>query len=343
MKEDELKEILNREQNQFRWNSWLAGLLDSCGNIMLSKTYVYGKIEIKLQRQDHECFENIKIKYGGSVKVCRTGIRYRLKHQEGLKNLLEDINGHLRIPVRLYQVQELCKKNNIELKQPDNTIRLDNAWISGFFDGIGSIVINQTTLENKKQLVIIFNQKTNQILLTLQQLFGGKIYINTNKQSGMYKYALYFTKKEEILQLYAYFKKFPSRSDKNKRILLIAQYYDLQTKLRLIENQKLWNQFLNQWEYHISDEIQSKALLKAVKREKRKNLIKYLKLKPAGHLLIHIIGVAAIYLMQFYFIGILPWICVIAFMFLELGIAFLQAYVFVLLTLIYIANIINLH
>ncbi|KAN0033202.1 hypothetical protein ACTFIV_011304 [Dictyostelium citrinum] len=63
----------------------------------------------------------------------------------------------------------------------------------------------------------------------------------------------------------------------------------------------------------------------------------------AGHLLIHIIGVAAIYLMQFYFIGILPWICVIAFMFLELGIAFLQAYVFVLLTLIYIANIINLH
>jgi F-type H+-transporting ATPase subunit a len=63
----------------------------------------------------------------------------------------------------------------------------------------------------------------------------------------------------------------------------------------------------------------------------------------AGHLLIHIIGVAAIYLMKFYFIGILPWICVIAFMFLELGIAFLQAYVFVLLTLIYIANIINLH
>ncbi|KAM9967926.1 hypothetical protein ACTFIW_000847 [Dictyostelium discoideum] len=42
----------------------------------------------------------------------------------------------------------------------------------------------------------------------------------------------------------------------------------------------------------------------------------------AGHLLIHIIGVAAIYLMQFYLIGILPWICVIAFMFLELELHF---------------------
>ncbi|KAN0004758.1 hypothetical protein ACTFIU_002000 [Dictyostelium citrinum] len=272
-----------KEQNQFRWNSWLAGLLDSCGNIMLSKTYVYGKIEIKLQRQDHECFENIKIKYGGSVKVCRTGIRYRLKHQEGLKNLLEDINGHLRIPVRIYQVQELCKKNNIELKQPDNTIRLDNAWISGFFDGIGSIVINQTTLENKKQLVIIFNQKTNQILLTLQQLFGGKIYINTNKQSGMYKYALYFTKKEEILQLYAYFKKFPSRSDKNKRILLIAQYYDMQTlMLSITDNQlheTLWKKFLCQWDYKAIDEIHSGEILK------QKAKLKKTKVKKAPQLL----------------------------------------------------------
>jgi len=63
----------------------------------------------------------------------------------------------------------------------------------------------------------------------------------------------------------------------------------------------------------------------------------------AGHLLIHIIGVAAIYLFQFYYIGFLPWIFVLAFMLLETGIAFLQAYVFVLLFLIYISNIIQLH
>ncbi|KAM9978000.1 hypothetical protein ACTFIY_004513, partial [Dictyostelium cf. discoideum] len=148
---------IKSEQNQFI--TWLAGLLDSCGNIMLSKKHVSGNIEIKLKLKDHECLEKIKLKYGGAVKVSRTGTRYRLNHQEGLKFLLEDINGQIRLPVRLEKFKEVCKKNEIEMKHPDKELRLDNSWISGFFDGVGSIVINQTTLENKKQLVFTFNHK----------------------------------------------------------------------------------------------------------------------------------------------------------------------------------------
>ncbi|KAN0036263.1 hypothetical protein ACTA71_002905 [Dictyostelium dimigraforme] len=255
---------IKSEQNQFI--TWLAGLLDSCGNIMLSKKHVSGNIEIKLKLKDHECLEKIKLKYGGAVKVSRTGTRYRLNHQEGLKFLLEDINGQIRLPVRLEKFKEVCKKNEIEMKHPDKELRLDNSWISGFFDGVGSIVINQTTLENKKQLVFTFNHKNIHILLAIQRILGGNIYINTNIQSGKYKYALYFTSKEEILRLYDYFKKYPSRSDKNKRIGLIPQYFDMQTlMLSITDNQlheTLWKKFLCQWDYKAIDEIHSGEILK---------------------------------------------------------------------------------
>nr|YP_001876536.1 ATPase subunit 6 [Cavenderia fasciculata]ABX45210.1 ATPase subunit 6 [Cavenderia fasciculata] len=63
----------------------------------------------------------------------------------------------------------------------------------------------------------------------------------------------------------------------------------------------------------------------------------------AGHILLHIIGGAAIVLFQYFYVGLLPWVCVCAFSLLELGIAFLQAYVFSILVVIYISNIIYLH
>ncbi|KAM9980464.1 hypothetical protein ACTFIZ_012316 [Dictyostelium cf. discoideum] len=266
MNENELKNMKKKEQDRVNWNKWLAGLLDSCGNIMLSKKYVYGNIEIKLPFKDHECLETIKTKYGGSVKVSRTSTRYRLKHHEGLKKLLEDINGHIRVPVRVKQVNAVCEKNKIEIKQPDKELSFDSAWISGFFDGVGTIVINQTRLENKKQLVITFNQKNMQLLLMLQRIFRGKLYINTNKQSGKYKYALYFTMKEEILQLAEYFKTYPSRSDKHKRILLIEQYFEMQLLMNsIMDNQlveKLWKTFMIRWEYQEIDEVHSGEILK---------------------------------------------------------------------------------
>ncbi|KAM9954794.1 hypothetical protein ACTFIR_009737 [Dictyostelium discoideum] len=269
--ENEIKDIIKREQNQLRWVTWLVGLLDSCGNIMLSTTHISGNIELKLKLTDYECLETIKTKYGGSLKVSRTGTRYRLSHLEGINKLLEDINGQIRIPVRVKKVKEVCKKNNIEIKHPDKELSLENAWLSGFFDGVGSIVINQTTLENKKQLVLTFNQKNNQILLKIQRIVGGTLYINTNTQSGKYKYALYFTSKEKVLRLYEYFKKYPARSNKNYRIGLIPQYYEMQTLMTsLNDNQlqeNLWKNFMIQWNYKEIDEVQSGEILKQENRD----------------------------------------------------------------------------
>nr|YP_209578.1 ATP synthase F0 subunit a [Heterostelium pallidum]AAU00593.1 ATP synthase F0 subunit a [Heterostelium pallidum] len=63
----------------------------------------------------------------------------------------------------------------------------------------------------------------------------------------------------------------------------------------------------------------------------------------AGHILLHIVGGAAIFLFKYCYIGLLPWVFVCAFSLLEIGISFLQAYVFSILVVIYISNIIYLH
>jgi len=64
----------------------------------------------------------------------------------------------------------------------------------------------------------------------------------------------------------------------------------------------------------------------------------------AGHILLHIIASAAILAFsQFFLLGFLPWLFVVVFMVLEVGIAMLQAYVFVLLLSIYMYNSLYAH
>jgi hypothetical protein len=55
-------------------------------------------------------------------------------------------------------------------------------------------------------------------------LFGGCVYIDTGG-NGSFKW--YITKKEDILNLIEYFKKYPSRSAKNNRLHLVSKFYEL--------------------------------------------------------------------------------------------------------------------
>jgi F-type H+-transporting ATPase subunit a len=56
----------------------------------------------------------------------------------------------------------------------------------------------------------------------------------------------------------------------------------------------------------------------------------------AGHILLYILGSAVLSLSVL--VSIFPFLFIIAFLFLEIGIAFLQAYVFTILLSIYLAD-----
>jgi len=84
-------------------------------------------------------------------------------------------------------------------------------------------------------------------LTPLVDIFGGYVYIDRGGQ-GSFKW--YVTKKEDVLNLVEYFKKYPSRSAKNNRLHLVPKYYELKSmKAHLAESDtflfKSWEVFLN--------------------------------------------------------------------------------------------------
>lgn len=236
---------LNNSDKDFRFKQWLAGLIDGDGCFSLSKKG-YASLEITMDIRDERALQAVKKVYGGSIKL-RSGasaLRYRLHHKEGLLNLIKDVNGQIRNPIRLIQLNYICVKYHLTLNFPKK-LTINNGWFSGFFDADGTIVINSSNW----QLSISASQKTSEILIPLVELFGGYVYIDRGG-NGSFKW--YVTKKEDILKLIEYFKKYPSRSAKNNRLHLVFKFYELKgmkAQIASLESAlaKSWNTFINKW------------------------------------------------------------------------------------------------
>jgi hypothetical protein len=70
--------------------------------------------------RDEHALQIIKNVYGGSIKL-RSGanaLRYRLHHKSGLLLLINDVNGKIRNPNRLLQLNKICDKYNLNLIYP---------------------------------------------------------------------------------------------------------------------------------------------------------------------------------------------------------------------------------
>jgi hypothetical protein len=196
--------------------------------------------------RDERALYFIKNIYGGSIKL-RAGsnsLRYRLHHKSGLLSLISDVNGLIRNSGRLVQLSKICDKYDMTLIYPTN-LTLNNGWFSGFFDADGTVTINKTNT----QLSITATQKTSEILKPLVDIFGGNIYIDRSTHQS---FKWYVSKEEEILNLIEYFKLYPARSEKSKRLHLINKFYELK-KMKahkaLPETflAKSWNNFYNKW------------------------------------------------------------------------------------------------
>ena len=228
-----------------KWEEWLAGLIDGDGSFLLSKKG-YASLEITMDIRDEHALQIVKNAYGGSIKL-RSGanaLRYRLHHKSGLLKLINDVNGHIRNSNRLVQLNKLCHKYEISLIYPKKLTFL-NGWLSGFFDADGTVTINSTTT----QLSISASQKTSELLQPLLEIFGGNIYIDRGSSQS---FKWYITKREDILKLIEYFKKYPSRSAKKNRLHLIPKYYELKDlkahkALPGTFLEKSWTYFNNKW------------------------------------------------------------------------------------------------
>jgi len=232
--------------NRKDWKEWLAGVIDGDGCFLLSKKG-YASLEITMDLWDEHVLQIIKNIYGGSIKL-RSGchaIRYRLHHKEGFLTLINDVNGYIRNSNRLIQLSKICDKYGIILIYPDK-LKYNNGWMAGLFDADGTISINKSNI----QLSISITQKTSELLLPLSDLYGGCIYID---RSNYQSFKWYITKREDVINLLNYFKKYPSRSKKKNRLHLIPKYYELKDlkSYEATEDTKLiksWEYFWAKWD-----------------------------------------------------------------------------------------------
>ncbi len=203
-----------------KFNEWLAGIIDGKGSFLLSKKG-YTSLEIIMDIRDEHCLNIIKNKYGGSIKLRSNtnALRYRLHHKQGLLLLINHVNGLIRNPTRMIQLNKICNHYNIIFIFPSK-LTYYNGWFAGFFDADGTITINKTN----NQLSISASQKTTQILEPLIELYGGSIYIDRGKYES---FKWYISKRDSILNLIEYFKILPARSAKKYRLHLIPKYYEL--------------------------------------------------------------------------------------------------------------------
>lgn len=228
------------------FNQWQAGYIDGDGNFTYSKKG-YVAQEISCTPRDITTITNIKTRFGGSIKPQSLGgnFRYRLHHREGQMQLINSVNGEIRNPVRLQQLQKLLWKYDIPAIY-SAPLQWENGWLSGMIDSDGSIYINLLS----DQLFITISNNNKQIQDPQVEIYGGKIYA-TNVKGQNFKWSI--NKKYEQESIQEYFKFYPQKSAKINRIRLIPKYWELRLiKAHLADenspNGKQWRLFQKKWD-----------------------------------------------------------------------------------------------
>lgn len=238
---------ITTDLNTLNFNEWLAGLIDGDGYFLLTKKG-YVSCEICMDARDKKALYLILHKYGGSIKSVSgaKAFKYKLRNKKGLLHLINDINGLIRNPIRLLQMNKLCNKYDILIKYP-KPLTYNNGWLSGFIDSDGSVYLN----EKSGQIFISITQKNRFLLEPLVSLYSGRIDILSPKIEA-FKYVIY--RKNELFSLIDnYFSKYPLKTEKFKRVCLIKQFYDLRTycnKNNIHDINKLneWVSYKDKWE-----------------------------------------------------------------------------------------------
>ena len=167
-------------------NAWLAGLIDGDGCFTLSKKG-YAALEITMDLIDSATLYYIKQQFGGSIKL-RSGvkaIRYRLHHKEGILRLIQAVNGLIRNPDRLAQLNKICSHMLVPLIYPSPLVDFNDPWVSGFFDSDGTVTLNSLT----HQITISISQKNKLLLDPLLSLYKGSVYVDNSKYIS-YKWSI---------------------------------------------------------------------------------------------------------------------------------------------------------
>lgn len=237
----------NTNPKDLQFYEWLAGLIDGDGYFNLSKKGI-ARFNIVMDIRDKAALTYIQQKLGGSIYNISNekALKYQLTSKKNLINLINNVNGLIRNPTRLLQMNKLCNKYNIALIYP-KPLTFHNGWLSGFIDSDGSVYVN---IESG-QIFISASQKNMYLLEPLIKIYGGRV-DTIGAKIEAFKYVIY--RKKELFNLIDnYFTKYPLRSKKSARINLIKDFYlmRLYIKSEDINKLNLWVKWKDKWDKYL--------------------------------------------------------------------------------------------
>jgi len=238
----------NTHDNDIQFYEWLAGLIDGDGYFNLSKKGI-ARFNVVMDIRDKAALTYIQQKLGGSIYNISNAkaLKYQLTSKKNLINLINNINGLIRNPTRLLQMNKLCNKYNIALIYP-KPLSFNNGWLSGFIDSDGSVYVNIQS----GQIFISATQKNMYLLEPLIKIYAGRV-DPIGAKIEAFKYVIY--RKNELFNLIDnYFTKYPLKSAKSARINLIKEFYlmRLHMKSEDINTLNQWVKWKDKWDKYLN-------------------------------------------------------------------------------------------
>lgn len=262
-----------------RWNQWLAGLTDGDGCFYLNQKEKSVSFEITTHTTDVRVLYNIKnMLKAGTVKLRSNSqsVRYRVKQQAVIFDIVNRLNGKLYNKARIEQFKKVCELINIEQIPSPSLLNKENTYIAGLIDSDGSLTISVSKSSTEDSQIsgvegrtirLINSRAHNQIslkitsidqnnLILLQNSYSlGTIYVekpSRKNKSRDSKYHWTIRSYQDFQHLYEYLKLNPLKSVKMHRMrlaLLYFKYKDLGYHLKApgtIES-KIWGKFCRLW------------------------------------------------------------------------------------------------
>jgi len=262
-----------------KWNQWFAGLTDGDGCFYINKNEKTVSYELTTHITDARVLYTIKNRLkAGSVKL-RSGnhsIRYRVKQKTVVLDIVKRLNGLLRNPIRMAQLECVCEIYSVEYLTPCLFILKDDAYLSGLIDSDGSFTISvshssaknsqisgvegritrliQAKGHNQISLKITSSHKT--YLEMIQNSYGyGMVYsekANAKNKNPKDKYHWTIKSYGDFQILYEYVKMNPLKTVKMHRMRLALLYFKYKTlKYHLKPDSsveaKIWAKFAKSW------------------------------------------------------------------------------------------------
>lgn len=151
--------------------------------------------------------------------------RYVVQDKLNCKRLAYIFNGNLVLEKTNIRFKVWLKTLNIQPLEKKGTMRLDNAWLSGFIDAEGCFYAKlrkdkDYTLNFKVQIGFIINQKGElPIFYILKILFKSNAKIQKIIQNNSIYYKLELKSIQSNQLLLNYLEKFPCQGEKNITVL----------------------------------------------------------------------------------------------------------------------------